>query len=171
GDREVLVEEEIRQQAHRPAFGHALDEGAAPRPGPDADQALYLERLERLAHRPLAGGELHHEFAFLRQAVAGRQPVLDDHALERLDDGVGALATRRRGGAVLILSGGVGHCPVRGAVRSRRGALAIKVLVYACRGDANKASEVPISTTSPRYMTATRSEMASTTARSWLMNR
>ena len=43
--------------------------------------------------------------------------------------------------------------------------------VYGCFGSRWITSREPISTISPRYMTATRSDMCSTTCRSWEMNR
>ena len=43
--------------------------------------------------------------------------------------------------------------------------------VYGCVGVSNTASTSPISTIRPRYITATRSAMWRTTARSWATNR
>ena len=64
-----------------------------------------------------------------------------------------------------------------GTMRSRRsvgsatGIADSSACVYGCLGSRWMASREPISTISPRYITATRSDMCSTTCRSWEMKR
>ena len=54
---------------------------------------------------------------------------------------------------------------------SGTGTADISARVYGCSGSAYSAADVASSTSAPRYITPTRSEMCRTTARSWAMTR
>ena len=60
---------------------------------------------------------------------------------------------------------------VRGASGSSRGTALSSARVYGCAGLLKIAAVSPISTIFPRYITATRLQMCSTSRRSWAMNR
>ncbi len=66
------------------------------------------------------------------------------------------------------LGNGGGHQP---SAPSMSRAASSSSLVYGCRGSANSVSVSPVSTSSPRRMTATRWAICRTTPRSWVMNR
>ena len=91
-------EEVVAEQLHAAVGADLGDKGAALGSGTGLDQALCLEGAHRLANGALGGAQGIDQMLLLGQSLAGRQAMLGDIVLERLGDGMGALAARSSGG-------------------------------------------------------------------------